>query len=212
MKVECVLFDLDGTLLNTNDLVLESLKYTIKAHLREDKEDSELYKYFGQPLVNIMADLDSAKADEMVLTYREYSARKHDTLTKVFPEVPETLRVLKQQGIPTAVVTSKLKSLALRGLKLFDLQTLFNTCVAFEDTDSHKPEPDPILKALEVLDLKAARKNILMVGDSPYDILCAGNAGVASAAVMWSLHPTEVLTACHPDIWLKEFSGLLEYI
>lgn len=211
MKAGCILFDLDGTLLNTNDLVLESLQYTIKIHLGMEIPDSRLYKYFGQPLVQIMADLGAEQAQEMVTTYREYSGRKHDTLTKAFPGVPETLAKLKQKNIPLAVVTSKLKNLANRGLQLFGLEGCFDAFVAFEDTERHKPEPDPILKALEILNYPSG-KQVMMVGDSPYDIICAGKAGVTGAVVAWSLHPKEVLSVSKPDIWLETFPELLNYV
>lgn len=212
MTKKCFLFDLDGTVLNTNHLVLESLKYTIKTHLDKDMEDSELYKYFGQPLIKIMEDVDASQANAMVLTYREYSAVKHDNLTEVFPQVPETMKELKKKGIPTAVVTSKIKGLAYRGLGLFQLEHYFDVCVAFEDTQEHKPDPAPVLKAMELLGVTGSNSEVIMVGDSPYDIMCANNAGIISAAVEWSLHPPEVLRACEPKIWLPEFSTLLDYV
>ena len=212
MGKPCVLFDLDGTLLNTNELVLESLQYTIRTHLGIDADAPRLYKYFGQPLVTIMADLSPDKADELVRTYREYSARKHDDLIRVFPHVPETLDKLKSSDVPVAVVTSKLRSLAFRGLKLCNLEKYIDACVAFEDTDNHKPEPDPIVRALEMLGIEPAIREVIMVGDSPYDLLCASNAGVKSAAVEWSIHPREVLSSCKPDIWLPDFPALLDYL
>ncbi len=212
MKTGCMLFDLDGTLLNTNDLVIESLQYTIRRHLGCEIEACRLYKYFGQPLVDIMADLNPGQAEQMVRTYREYSALKHDELTKVFPKVPETIRELKRHGVSVAVVTSKLKNLAYRGLELFDLQELFDACIAFEDTKKHKPAPDPVIKALDVLGVDPGSQRVIMVGDSPYDVLCANNAGVTSAVVEWSLHPREVLQTCNPRIWLKEFPALLNYV
>lgn len=212
MSKKCLLFDLDGTILNTNNLVLESLKYTIRTHLDRDMADSRLYRYFGQPLITIMEDIDPLQAQAMVETYREYSAVKHDNLTEVFPQVPETLKELKKKGIATAVVTSKIKALAYRGMGLFQLEDYFDICVAFEDTQKHKPDPAPVLKAMELLGITGRNNEVIMVGDSPYDIMCANNAGVTSAAVEWSLHPAEVLQACEPHIWLSEFSTLLDYV
>jgi pyrophosphatase PpaX len=211
MKANCILFDLDGTLLNTNDLVLESLTYTIRIHTGKDVPFSELYNYFGRPLVDIMADLDPSRTDEMVKTYREYNSEKHDVLTKVFPGVPETLAELKQKNIPLGVVTSKMKNLAYRGLRLFGIESYFDVFIAYEDTNRHKPDPEPILKALQQL-ASPGGKQVLMVGDSPFDIVCAGNAGVTSVAVDWSVHPKEVLDACKPNIWLKNFSDLINYV
>jgi len=212
MKIKCILFDLDGTLLNTNDLVLESLKHTIRTHMETEVDERKLYKYFGQPLVKIMADLDPSRADVMVATYREHNVLIHDQMTKVFPQVPETLAALKAKGIPMAIVTSKLKGLAYRGLGLFGLEEMFDTCIAFEDTEKHKPEPAPVLKALTAIGTKFEGSNVVMVGDSPYDIMCAHNAGVKAAVVEWSLHPREVLAPCKPDIWLTKFSDLLGYV
>src|SRR5579875_1909848 len=100
MNCSCFLFYLDGTLINTNNLVLESLKYTVRTHLGVEVEESQLYKYFGQPLVTIMKDLGGELADQMVITYREYSSYRHDELTDIFPQVAETLRKLKEKGIP----------------------------------------------------------------------------------------------------------------
>lgn len=211
MSVKCFLFDLDGTLLDTNNLVLVSLKYTIRQHLGKEVDERELYKYFGQPLIKIMEDFDPAQAEDMVKTYREYNIDKHDILTEVFPQVPETLREIKKRGIPAAIVTSKLRSLANRGLGLFGLEDCFEVCVGFEDTSKHKPEPEPVLKALELLGIDSSR-DIIMVGDSPYDIMCANQAGITSAVVDWSLHPREVLETYEPDIWIKEFSKLLSYV
>lgn len=207
-----LLFDLDGTLLNTNNLVLESLKYTIRTHLGQEVEETSLYKYFGQPLVKIMEDLDKEQADKMVGTYRQYSATRHDNLIEVFPQVSETLKELKEKGIPIAVVTSKLKPLAYRGLELFNLDQFIDICVAYEDTPQHKPDPAPVLKAIDLLGITNGSAEVIMVGDSPYDIMCANNAGVTSAAVKWSLHPPEVLGAYNPNIWLDEFSAILNYV
>lgn len=212
MKVKCVLFDLDGTLLNTNKLVLESLKYTIKQVLKKDVDETSLYKYFGVPLVDIMRDLGQDKCDLMVKVYREHNIKKHDELTLPFPGVTETLIRLKEKSVLTAVVTSKLKGLALRGLGLFNLEIYFDACVAYEDTVQHKPDPAPILKALEALSLSGMPDQVLMIGDSPFDIECAKNAGVKSGAVQWSMHPKEVLMSYHPDIWLAKFSDLLNYV
>lgn len=211
MKAACILFDLDGTLLNTNDLVLESLQHTIRVHLGHEMERSGLYRYFGVPLVKIMADLDPGQAEAMCVTYREYSAERHDKMVKVFPHVSDTLTKLRQYDIPMAVVTSKLNSLALRGLKLFHLDRFFDTLVAFEDTQKHKPEPDPILKALHKLGIPSG-DGVVMVGDSPYDIGCAQNAGVLSAAVKWSLHNRGELLDLGPDFWLEDFRELLDYV
>ena len=210
-KISCILFDLDGTILNTNDLVLESLQYTIRTCLKTEVEPQRLYKYFGVPLVKIMADFDPVQAEKMCMIYREYSAGRHDRMIKIFPHVRETLKKLYEKDIPVAVVTSKLRDLALRGLQLFQLDSFIDTVIAFEDTEEHKPEPAPILKALDKLGIQP-EDGAIMVGDSPYDIGCAHNAGVFSAVVDWTLHSREELTRLSPDIWISDFHEVLNYV
>lgn len=211
MKLNCMLFDLDGTLLDTNRLVLESLKYTIKTVLGRDVDETNLYKYFGIPLTDIMIDLDPDQADTMVKVYREHNLEKHDNLTKPFDGVPETLKALKERSVTTAVVTSKLRSLACRGLDLFDLKGLFDVIIAYEDTNEHKPSAGPALKALELLNIHASG-GVVLIGDSPFDICCAQNAGIMSGAVQWSMHPKDALMLLKPDLYLKNFKDLLDYV
>ncbi|GAB4269213.1 pyrophosphatase PpaX [Thermincola ferriacetica] len=209
MAYNCILFDLDGTLLNTNTLVLESFRYTFKKHLGREVSDEELYPYFGVPLVDIMKVFDPDQVEEMIHTYRTFNQEKHDELTTLFPGVRETLTELRKKGIKMAVVTSKIRKVALKGLRLFSLDRFFDALIAFEDTEAHKPNPAPINRAMEILNHPAKRK-VLMVGDSPFDIQCAVNAGVGSAAVKWSVHGIETLRRYKPDLVLSEFRDLVK--
>lgn len=209
-RIKCVLFDLDGTLLNTNNLVVESFKHTVRKHLHREIDGEELYCYFGEPLIDIMRKLSPEQADEMVITYREFNLNKHDELTTPFPGAAEILADLSRRGFQMGVVTSKIRYMAERGLKLFGLDSWMDVLVGFEDTAYHKPNPEPINIALEKLDIPAAA--VLMVGDSPFDLECAKNAGVLSAAVGWSVHPPEKLWAYKPDFFLNNFYELPQLI
>lgn len=108
------------------------------------------------------------------------------------------------------IVTSKRRELAIRGLRLFDLEKYFKVIVALEDTEKHKPNPEPILKALELLN--ANKEETLMVGDSPYDILCASNAGVKSVAVKWTILPFNLLEEAKPDYVINDMLEILKII
>jgi len=203
----CILFDLDGTVLNTNELIIRSFQHTLSTHLGLQPADEELYPYFGEPLRDTLARYDANRVDELITTYREFMYGNHDELVKIFPGTFETMEALHMAGIKLGVVTSKLKMTSEWGLKLFGLAKFVRVCITIEDVQNPKPHPEPIELALHRLSL--GKEGVLMVGDSPYDLRCAYNAGVSSAAVGWSVHSRETLQKENPHFVLGQFSDLL---
>ena len=210
MMIDCILFDLDGTLINTNDLIIKSFQHTMRVHLDRECLPEEFIPFFGEPLITILERFDQNQGEEMIKTYREYNLAKHDELTTRFEGTVETLGELKNRGIMLGVVTSKLRPAALRGIKLCGLDEFFSVVVACEDTTRHKPDSEPILKALELLG--RGKAGVLYVGDSTLDILSAKSAGVMSAAVMWSALQRKVLLDTTPDFALEKVEDLLKLV
>ncbi len=184
MKYKYVLFDLDGTLIDTNRLIIDCFKHTYKAHLDLDVSEEEILKHFGEPLIITLRRYSEEKHQEMFETYVSFNEAIHDDYVTLCPGVRECLEGLKSLGCTMAVVTSKRRRGALKGLELFGIKDCFKAIVALEDTERHKPEPEPILRAIELLG--ADLDSVLMVGDSIFDIECASNAGVKSVLVNWS--------------------------
>lgn len=208
--IHCVLFDLDGTLIDTSQLIIDSFRYTLKRHLDLDVPTEKIVLTFGRPLVDILAEYSADKADVMLQTYREYNESRHDTTTKLIPGVKETLNELESAGIILGVVTGKRRQLALRGLRLFGLDAYMKIVVTPEDTDRHKPHPAPVLKALQLLNEQP--EHTLMVGDSPLDIACANAAGTYTAAAGWSMVSLELLLAENPDFILQHMTDLIDIV
>lgn len=206
--IRCVLFDLDGTLLNTNHLIIESFRHTFRHHLGIEIAPEDIYPYFGEPLITTLKRYSPELAEAMIETYREFNWANHDRLTTPFPGTARCLDGLHARGCRVGVVTSKLRRTAQHGLEFFGLSRWVEVVVAYEDTDRHKPNPEPILRALEIL--KVRPEGVLMVGDSPLDLRCAQAAGVRSAAVAWSVYPLEQLAAEKPDYVLDHLEDLLE--
>lgn len=204
-----VLFDLDGTLIDTNNLILESYKHTFKKHLDYIPNDNEIVKYFGEPLKITLSRFDSERIEEMYRTYVEYNEMNHDSMVKEMDYARETLEELKSKGILLGVVTSKRRIMAERGLRLFNLLDYFDVVITPEDTVKHKPDPEPILKACEKL--KFEPKDVLFVGDSNFDILCGKNAGAKTCLVKYTMLDLEELLKFEPDFVIEDLRDILEF-
>ena len=138
----------------------------------------------------------------MIATYRAYNRAHHDASVAAFPGVIEAVRTLERRGLGLAVVTSKLRAGALRGLARGGFEGLFPVIVAADDVEEHKPHPAPVRAALAALGVEPGRA--VMVGDSPHDLASGRSAGTRTAAVAWGPFPPEALRACAPDYWLDD--------
>ncbi|QGQ93727.1 pyrophosphatase PpaX [Paenibacillus psychroresistens] len=212
--IDTILFDLDGTLLDTNELIIQSFLHALQVHelapvLRED-----IIGQMGKPLREQIALFSNrtgvTKVDELVGTYREFNLRLHDEMVLIFPHVKETLAALHAQGIKLGVVTSKIRLTVAKGLELFELMPYLSTIVTSDDVSQPKPHPESVLLALSRLNSKP--ENTIMVGDSQYDLLSAHGAGVRSAGVAWSLQGEAVLRQFNPAYILQEMSDLLAIV
>lgn len=196
---EAILFDLDGTLLDTHDLILESMQHAVKTVLREEIPPEHLMAKVGQPLTTQMWDFtgDPELHDELLRVYRAYNAVKHDGMVRPFEGVEETLRTLSAEGYPLGVVTSKRHEAAMQGLQLFGLDAYLDCMIGSDDWPEHKPAPGPVAHGAELLGLDPSV--CMYVGDSPFDIQAGNGAGCATAAALWGMFPKPVLLAERPD-------------
>ena len=212
MKIKGVLFDLDGTLVNTTPLILESFRHTFKQFGMPVPSDSELVAGFGLPMrTAVTAYMPDEMADEFCDAYRAYQRTRHDELIEGIEGVGETLSALKQSGIKMAVVTSKKRPAAIRDLGCYDLVEYFDTIIACDDCAENKPLPGPSLMALKRLGLTGAY--CLAVGDSPYDLQSAREAGCKTAAVRYtSFDWNFILNEGKPDYVLNKMTDLLTLI
>jgi pyrophosphatase PpaX len=204
------LFDLDGTLIDSIALIRSSYEHALVAHGHDRLSESEWLEGLGRPLAWQFSRRVSepAAVDALIRTYREHNLAHHDSMVRAYAGALDTLRGLAQRGVRLAVVTSKSKASARRGLALCGFADLFEAVVAQDDCEQHKPAPEPALRALEALGRTAG--SALMIGDSPHDLACGRAAGCATAAVGWGPFPESHLRAARPDHWLDRFDDLLE--
>lgn len=211
MPFSVVLFDLDGTLIDTNHLIAHTFQHVLKTELGLDVSTEELYTYFGEPLPTTMARWSPARAEALADVYRVYNMANHDRLLRQFDGVREALDALRSAGVRLAVVTSKKRDLALRGLRVSGLTEYFDAIVGMDETDKHKPDAEPALLALSRLNERPGG-HVLMVGDSRFDILCGHNAGIKTAAVGWTMQRREELAKTNPDHWIDKPSDLVALV
>ncbi len=197
------LFDLDGTLLDSIELILESFHYTARVHLKQEFSDAHWLAGIGTPLRDQLRAIAKSEEDRdaMLDTYRDYNLEHHDAMAKPYPGVVEVVKTLHARGVALALVTSKMSRGALRGLQLLGLEEELSVRICADDVVHGKPHPEPVLKALAALG--ASAEGAVLIGDSAHDIEAGRGAGVATAAVAWGPFSRQTLEAAKPDHWLE---------
>ncbi|WP_151737745.1 pyrophosphatase PpaX [Paenibacillus tengchongensis] len=209
--IECVLFDLDGTIVNTNELILSSFMHALQENNLPLMTREEMIPHMGTTLHQQLSAF-SGLIDTAVLerSYRSYNNTHHDELVAAFPHVNETMQQLQQRGIRMGIVTTKIRPSTMKTLEMFDMLQYMDTIVTVNDVTHPKPHPEPVLTAVQALGVRPERT--LMVGDSPVDIQSAKAAGVLAAGVAWSLKGEETLRQYGPDFIIHDMTDLLEML
>lgn len=189
-QISTVLFDFDGTVMDTREVILQSWQHTFRTLEGKEHDPAEIYRTFGEPLEYTMRNLfPHVDAREAVDIYRSYHKNNFGELIRVFPGISELLERLKADEYQIGLVTSRLRNTTVEGLEAYGLLRYFDELVTCDDTAKHKPDPEPILAALRKLNSKP--EQAVMVGDTMFDIGCARNAGVMSVLVNWSVSVSE---------------------
>ncbi|MUG47102.1 pyrophosphatase PpaX [Paenibacillus woosongensis] len=206
MNIDTVLFDLDGTIVDTNELIIASFQHVLDKH-KQPRTREQIIPYMGMTLEQqFQAFSGWEDVAELVTDYRSFNTMHHDTMVKGFPHVDEVISTLKEKGMKLGIVTTKIRPSTMRVLEMFDLLKYMDAIVTVQDVTHPKPHPEPVLTAIQ--QLNADPKRTLMVGDSPADIKSAQAAGALSAAVAWSLKGAEELKKYNPDYILEDMLDL----
>ncbi len=209
MRFRTVLFDLDGTLVDSGAIILASFRHATRTVLRREIPDHELLAAVGGPgLREQMEALDPERAEELIEVYSAHNIGLHDELQPCVG-VLDALETLHAEGRKLGVVTAKRRAtLALAFEVLPALRRFFDVTIGAEDTVRHKPHPEPLLAALDRLGADAS--GAVYVGDSPFDVQAAKAAGASSIAVTWGqIHSRERLERERPDAVVETVEELL---
>lgn len=205
-KIDTVLFDLDGTLLNTKPLIDKSFIHTFE-HFRPDYKlsDEELDSFFGPTLYQTFSRYsnDEEEIQAMIQFYRDFNVPNHDSMVSPFPQAKETVKDLHKKGIKVGVVSSKKTDLVMHGLEIFGMLEYMDIVIGADEVKNHKPAPDGILLAKEKLN----SKNVLYVGDTKNDIIAGKNASVKTCGVLYIKDPSIMLEVA-PDYVINKLSEI----
>ena len=212
MVLRAALFDFDGTLVDTTELIYQSMRHAAGEVLgREDLPREILLANVGQPLPRQMELLDAERAEALLESYRLHNNEHHDSLIGEFPGVEGSLARLRASGVKIAVVTSKrLPSVEMALERFPGLGEVVDRFVTMEDTEEHKPHPGPLLKGLELLGVP--KEEAAYVGDSPFDVAAAKAAGVKSVAVSWGAFSEDTLRSAEPDHLVPDIDSAVDVL
>lgn len=206
--LRAILFDLDGTLIDSIGLILASYHHTLAAHGLPPVSDAEWLAGVGTPLrVQLARFAETPEAmDRLVETYRAYNLANHDTMVRPYPDVVPLVRRIRGAGFRTAIVTSKNVEGTRRGLSLAGIEAEIEALVCADTVTHPKPHPEPVLRALELLG--TSRDETLFIGDSIHDLESGRAAGVRTGAVLWGPFARAALEPGEPDYWLESPTDL----
>jgi len=209
VRYPTILFDLDGTLIDSVELILASYRHTLRVHRGDTPPDSVWLAGLGTPLrVQFRSFTDDpAEIEAMTATYRDWNLAHHDEMVTAYPGAVDTVRALHAAGARLGIVTSKSLAGLHRGLDLCGLTGMFEALVTSDEL-SIPPKPDPAPVRLALAQLQATPGQTLFVGDSPHDIAAGRDAGTETAACLWGPFDKDRLAEERPTHWLHSYTDL----
>ena len=210
-KIDTVLFDLDGTLLDSKELIYRSFVHTFeKFYPNHELSDAELDSFFGPPLNVTFAKYtnDSKQIEEMIDYYRQYNLEAHDELVNLFPGVKETIKYLSKHNYKLGVISAKKSDLVNHALEIFKIKEYFDIVIGQDEVKNPKPNPEGILLATR----KLKSNHAVYVGDSVSDIEAGKNAKIKTCAIAYKKDNgrAPMLMEAEPDMFIDSMYGLIK--
>jgi pyrophosphatase PpaX len=205
---EAVVFDLDGTVVDSVELIIVSFQHALREVLGRELSREAAIAWVGMPLLEQMQRFSPEHADELVDVYREFNHREHDRMLTLYEGIQHLLEGLRHAGVKVGLVTSKSRFTTQMAFDLTGIEVYFDSIICAGEASGNKPLPDPILACLKPLAVGPAAA--AYVGDSPSDIQAALAAGVTAIAVTWGVFPAEKLVAEKPDVLVHTIPELAE--
>lgn len=205
MNFKVILFDLDGTLVDSMPLIKKSY-YSVFSELDIPWDETYMINLSTLPLKESAKIYAGPKQDEFLTSFRKFYLSEHDKLMKMFPGTREMLQLLKSQDYRLGIVTSKTRAGTTACLDFLEITNLMDVIITTDDATNHKPHPEPLIKAMELLSVSA--DDTLFIGDSSLDLIAAKSAGIQVAYVTWGAGTTNEIQRFEPNYVLENWSQL----
>lgn len=207
-----ILFDLDGTLIDSIELILNSATFAFEKLQRPVPPRAEWLAGVGIPLFTMFGRYARDEDDKtaLIAAYREYQMANHDRLVRCYDGVVDVVARLHARGHQIGIVTSKSEALAMRGLSHVGLARYMDTIVGCDASTRHKPDPEPVRIALQRLGCPP--EDAVFVGDSVHDVMAGNAAGVRTVACLWGAFSREDLEPGQPTAYVTHISELLPLV
>lgn len=209
--INTVIFDFDGTLANTNQMILNSFKHIYSVFHNKELDENYVMSTFGEPLtLTLTRDFGEYNFEDVIECYREYQKNRFNDEVTLYETVEETLKYLKSKNIKMGIATSRLRNSTLSALENFNISHYFDVIVAADDVEKHKPDKEPLIKAIQ--GLNSSPDKTLYVGDSKFDMECALNANATPALAGWQFGSKELAEKYNIEYVLEKMWDLTKII
>lgn len=210
MSIKCLLFDFDGTIADTNNIIFLSLQEAVEKYTGFRPSKKDLMPVFGRLLIDQMSYFNKENAPDMAQCYKETYHKLQFKMVKPFPGVIRCINMLKNNGIILGIVSAKTRNGIMTGLNTFGIDKCFDIIISAQDITKSKPDPEPVIKAVKKASVDF--NEAIMIGDSPYDIESGNNAGTKTALVNWTLFSDDYFKDLKIDYRLNNMDELTSII
>jgi HAD superfamily hydrolase (TIGR01549 family) len=205
-----IIFDVDGTLTSTNQLIFDTFNHVAKIYLGKEFSEEEIISYFGPTEDVILKEMMGEKYPEVRKEYFDFYRKNHKRLAGIYPGIEDILKKIKSTEIPISIYTGKGKDSTEITLKEIGVYNYFDMIVTGDDVLNHKPSAEGILKFVNKFNLNPSR--VLMIGDAVSDIKASKDAGVNIASVLWDSYGKEKVLQMESDYIFHTVEELDKFI
>ena len=209
-KFDGIIFDIDGTLTSTNELIFATFRHVTEKYLNKKVTDEEIISLFGPTEDVILKEFMKDDYDDARKDYLDFYEARHHLMADVYPGIKDVLNYIKSRGIKLSVYTGKGRGSTLITLRKIGLIEMFDMIVTGDDIEDHKPSPEGIDVFVEKFGLN--RERVLMIGDAPADIIAARNANVKIASVVWDSYAKEKVLSMAEDYVFETVDELMIFL
>ncbi len=205
-----IIFDVDGTLTSTNELIFASFNHIAKKYLNKTFTDEEIIALFGPPEDHILREMTGENFESAHKDYYDFYHANHNEMADIYPGIKDLIQKIKQENLPLGIFTGKGRKAAIITLEVLDIFKYFDLIVTGDDVKEHKPAPEGIKMFLEKFKLNPEK--VLLIGDAPADIIAAHAAGIKIASVVWDSYAKEKVIELNGDFIFETVENLEKFV